>query len=260
MRVPASIALFKSIRHLDIEAPHVHLKVREVKSGSDQYQKQTKSASHIDIVQEYGAELEVNLTDYLDTGLFLDHRPVRRFLNKNSRDKRFLNLFAYTATATAAAVVGGASSSVSVDTSNRYCQWARRNLDRNDAAIQTHEVVRQDVTAWLEAAALSIRDDTRFDLILLDPPTYSNSSALEDDWDVQRDHVKTIQRCLNLLAPGGILIFSNNFRRFKLDDCFTASSDNGIRVEDKSRWSIDKDFQRNARIHQCWFFTKDSNH
>jgi len=243
---------------LDIAQPHVHLKVREVKSGTDQYEKQTKIASHTDVVKEFGAELEVNLTDYLDTGLFLDHRPVRRFISKNSQGKRFLNLFAYTATATAAAVIGGAASSVSVDTSNRYCQWARRNLDRNQAAMQTHEVVRQDVIAWLEAATLSVRDETRFDLILLDPPTYSNSSSLEDDWDVQRDHVKTIQQCLQLLAPGGTLIFSNNFRRFKLDAQFTNDKSNGIRVEDKSRWSIDRDFQRNARIHQCWFFSKEA--
>ncbi len=242
---------------LNIDAAQVHLKVREVQSGLQQYEKQNASQSLTATVTEFGAPLEVNFTDYLDTGLFLDHRPVRRYLFKNSKGKRFLNLFAYTASATVAAVAGGAASSVSVDTSNRYCQWAMRNLDRNNAAQQKHEVVRQDVLAWLDGAAIGIRDESKFDLILLDPPTFSNSSALDDDWNVQRDHVKAIDACLKLLAPGGTLIFSNNFRRFKMDAALLEDTTRGIRVEDKNRWSIDRDFQRNARIHQCWFIHKE---
>ena len=132
-----------------------------------------------------------------------------------------------------------------------------RNLDRNNAAQQKHEVVRQDVLAWLDGAAIGIRDESKFDLILLDPPTFSNSSALDDDWNVQRDHVKAIDACLKLLAPGGTLIFSNNFRRFKMDAALLEDTTRGIRVEDKNRWSIDRDFQRNARIHQCWFIHKE---
>ena len=241
---------------LGISAEDVHLKVREVQTGLQQYEKQDSARSKVAIVPEFGAELEVNFTDYLDTGLFLDHRPVRRYLYKQAEGKRLLNLFAYTATATIAALAGGASSSVSVDTSNRYCQWSRRNLDRNQAALQNHEVVRQDVMAWLKDAAVGIRAETMFDLILLDPPTFSNSSSLDDDWNVQRDHVSAIDACLAVLAPGGTLIFSNNFRRFKLDAALTEDSERGIRVEDKSRWSIDRDFQRNPRIHQCWFIHK----
>ncbi|MFT5893761.1 MAG: 23S rRNA (guanine2445-N2)-methyltransferase / 23S rRNA (guanine2069-N7)-methyltransferase, partial [bacterium] len=241
---------------LDISPEDVHLKVREVQTGLQQYEKQDSAGSMTTMVPEFGATLEVNFTDYLDTGLFLDHRPVRRHLYKQAEGKRFLNLFAYTATATIAALAGGASSSVSVDTSNRYCQWARRNLDRNQAALQNHEVVRQDVMAWLRDAAVGIRDESMFDLILLDPPTFSNSSSLDDDWNVQRDHVAAIDACLNVLSPGGTLIFSNNFRRFKLDASLSEDSDRGIRVEDKSRWSIDRDFQRNPRIHQCWFIHK----
>jgi len=243
---------------LDIASNHIHLKVREVQSGLSQYEKMAEGRSQIDTVMEFAGEIEVNFTDYLDTGLFLDHRPVRRYLFKNCEGKRFLNLFAYTASATVAAVVGGASSSVSVDTSNRYCQWARRNLDRNKAALQQHEVVRQDVLTWLNSAAVGIRRDALFDLILLDPPTFSNSNALEEDWNVQRDHVSAIDACLKLLAPGGLLIFSNNFRRFKLDTDTLQNGSRGIRIEDKNRWSIDRDFQRNPRIHQCWFIHKEN--
>ncbi|MGQ7843380.1 bifunctional 23S rRNA (guanine(2069)-N(7))-methyltransferase RlmK/23S rRNA (guanine(2445)-N(2))-methyltransferase RlmL [Granulosicoccus sp. 3-233] len=241
---------------LNVESDCVHLKVREVKSGTQQYEKLQSASSSVSLVEEFGAQLEVNFTDYLDTGLFLDHRPVRRYIWKNSQGKRFLNLFAYTATATVASVMGGASSSVSVDTSNRYCQWAMRNLDRNGAAQQLHEVVRQDVISWLEHASVGIREEALFDLILLDPPTFSNSSAVEDDWNVQRDHVSAIDACLKLLAPGGTLIFSNNYRRFKLSPELTEDDTRGIRVEERNSWSIDRDFQRNPRIHQCWFIHK----
>ncbi|MFK7852940.1 MAG: bifunctional 23S rRNA (guanine(2069)-N(7))-methyltransferase RlmK/23S rRNA (guanine(2445)-N(2))-methyltransferase RlmL [Granulosicoccus sp.] len=241
---------------LDVSPECVHLKVREVKSGNQQYEKNKQGQSTVASVTEFGAALEVNFSDYLDTGIFLDHRPVRRYLAQNCSGKRFLNLFAYTATATVAALVGGASSSVSVDTSNRYCQWAMRNLDRNGAAQQRHEVVRQDVFNWLESASVSIRDDDRFDIILLDPPTFSNSTGTELDWNVQRDHVAAIDACLRVLKPGGLIIFSNNYRRFKLDKALINSNNRAVHVEDRSRWSIDRDFQRNNRIHQCWFINK----
>jgi 23S rRNA (guanine2445-N2)-methyltransferase / 23S rRNA (guanine2069-N7)-methyltransferase len=241
---------------LSMEPGCVHLKVREVKSGLQQYEKLQSGASSISLVEEFGAQLEVNFTDYLDTGLFLDHRPVRRYLANNSGGMRFLNLFAYTGTATVAAVMGDAAGSVSVDSSNRYCQWAERNLDRNGAAQQLHQVVRQDVLTWLEHAAVGIRDEVRFNLILLDPPTFSNSTSVEYDWNVQRDHVSAIDACLRVLAPGGTLIFSNNYRRFKLDPTLLNDTTRGIDVEDRSSWSIDRDFQRNQRIHQCWFIHK----
>lgn len=247
-------ALMKVIPEtLSVRADCVHLKVREVKAGLQQYEKHNTAHARGADVSEFGSTLEVNFTDYLDTGIFLDHRPVRRYLLQNSRGRRFLNLFAYTATATVAAVRGGAASSVSVDSSNRYCQWAKRNLDRNDAALQRHEVVRQDVLGWLADAALNVREDTLFDIILLDPPTFSNSSSRDSDWSVQRDHVSAIHSCLSLLAPGGTLIFSNNFRRFKIDPSLAS---NDIEVEDRCRWSIDRDFQRNPKIHHCWFIRK----
>lgn len=239
-------------------AANIHLKIRQVKTGNTQYERFQSAGSKTVTVDEFDTKLELNLSDYLDTGLFLDHRPVRRYIHQHAKGKRFLNLFAYTGTATVAAVSGGAASSVSVDSSNRYCQWARRNLDHNGAAAQLHEVVRQDVFTWMEGALPGLSGSHRFDLVLLDPPTFSNSSDHAQDWDVQRDHVAAIDACLSLMAPGALLIFSNNYRRFKLDAKLLEKNMNrGIRVEDRSRWSIDRDFHRNQRIHQCWFIFKD---
>jgi len=232
------------------------LKVRQKKTGSDQYEKRVASGTKTLVVEELGARLELNLSDYLDTGLFLDHRPVRRFIKQNAAGKRFLNLFSYTGSATVAAVLGQASTSVSVDSSNRYCQWAKRNLDNNGAAAQLHEVVRQDVFAWLEAAQPGASGSRLFDMVLLDPPTFSNSTDNDRDWNVQRDHVEIINACLRLMAPGALLIFSNNYRRFKPDDILLADTNSGLHVENRSRWSIDRDFHRNQRIHQCWFIYK----
>ena len=241
---------------LSIPSEHIHLKVRQKQSGSGQYEKQPLSGTKTLVVDEAGARLELNLTDYLDTGLFLDHRPVRRYIRQNAAAKRFLNLFSYTGSATVAAVCGDARSSVSVDSSNRYCQWAKRNLDNNGAAAQLHEVVRQDVFTWLESAQPGISGDKLFDMVLLDPPTFSNSSDHNRDWNVQRDHVEVINACMKLMAPGALLIFSNNYRRFKPDNILLADTIKGVHVEDRSRWSIDRDFHRNQRIHQCWFIYK----
>lgn len=241
---------------LNIPHEHIHLKVRQKKTGSDQYEKRVASGTKTLVVEELGARLELNLSDYLDTGLFLDHRPVRRFIKQNAAGKRFLNLFSYTGSATVAAVLGQASTSVSVDSSNRYCQWAKRNLDNNGAAAQLHEVVRQDVFAWLEAAQPGASGSRLFDMVLLDPPTFSNSTDNDRDWNVQRDHVEIINACLRLMAPGALLIFSNNYRRFKPDDILLADTNSGLHVENRSRWSIDRDFHRNQRIHQCWFIYK----
>lgn len=241
---------------LNIPEANIHLKVRSVKSGDDQYRRLGAASSSLVHVYEHDAKLELNLTDYLDIGLFLDHRPVRRYIHQHASGKRFLNLFAYTATASVAAACGGALSSVSVDSSNRYCQWAKRNLDNNNAAAQLHEVVRQDVFTWLAGASIGLSEDKLFDLVLLDPPTFSNSTDHEEDWNVQRDHVTAIDACLSVMAPGSLLIFSNNYRRFKIDEQLVNDKGRGIRVEDRSRWSIDRDFTRNPRIHQCWFIFK----
>ena len=271
---------------LQVHPDCVHLKVREKQSGLAQYEKQATS-NVTGIVRELGYALECNFSDYLDTGLFLDHRPVRSYIQESASGKRFLNLFSYTGSATIAAATGGASKTVSVDLSNRYSQWLTRNLRHNRLEQSQNEVVRSDVRTWLEANI-----SKRFDLILLDPPTFSNSTGIDADWNLQRDHVGCIRSCMAMLEPGGTLVFSNNFRRFKLDAQLGAVSaakkrskksvsdqsdrvglhsenssvsDSAInstnrtdiqyKIEDRSRWSIDQDFQRNARIHQCWFIS-----
>ncbi len=237
---------------LNVSDDNIYLKTREKQSGLAQYEKQAESGITA-IVSEYDYQLEVNFSDYLDTGLFLDHRKVRRYIQMESRGKRFLNLFAYTGTATVAAISGGADSSVSVDLSNRYCQWATRNLRHNGYDENVHAVVKSDVNQWL-----ANNTNNQYDLILLDPPTFSNSTDIDADWNVQRDHVSCIDACMNILSPNGTLIFSNNYRRFKLDKSLSAGTQ--YNVEDKSRWSIDQDFQRNARIHQCWFIRHNVKH
>lgn len=253
-RLDALIAVLPET--IDVESKHIHLKIREVKSGSAQYERTGSNNASQGLVSEYGVALEINFTDYLDVGLFLDHRPVRKYIQQNASGKRFLNLFSYTAAATAAAVIGGAVNSVSVDTSKRYCQWARSNLDRNGAIADKHLIVRQDAMNWLENAQISLREEDRYDMILLDPPTFSNSTDMTHDWNVQGDHTAAIEACLKILAPGGVLIFSTNYRKFKIAERWKNSSVCEIRVENRTRWSIDRDFQRNQRIHQCWFFYK----
>ncbi|MFK7889601.1 MAG: bifunctional 23S rRNA (guanine(2069)-N(7))-methyltransferase RlmK/23S rRNA (guanine(2445)-N(2))-methyltransferase RlmL [Granulosicoccus sp.] len=241
---------------LNIAPECIHLKHREIKSGDDQYRRLDSETTVLGTVKEFSAELEINFTDYLDVGLFLDHRPVRKHVMQNANGKRFLNLFSYTAAATVAAIAGGASESVSVDLSRRYCQWAVRNLQHNGAAENKHLVIRQDVRQWLESARVSLGKEQLFDMILLDPPTFSNSTDVEHDWSVQRDHIEMILACLDILAPGGLMIFSTNYRRFKLARDLLNDKAADLKVEDRSRWSIDRDFQRNPRIHQCWFISR----
>jgi len=253
--------------NLDVDVENIHLKVREKQSGLSQYEKQS-SSKITGLLDEYGYKLECNFSDYLDTGLFLDHRKVRQFFHENASGKRFLNLFAYTGSATIAAAAGGATASVSVDLSNRYSQWLTRNLAHNRMDDKQHQVIRSDVIKWLEE-----NKQERFDLILLDPPTFSNSTGVDADWNVQRDHADCIHRCMSLLEPDGILVFSNNYRRFKLDSALGqvhrpkrarhkdlneksgSKHSTQYRIEDRSHWSLDQDFQRNTRIHQCWFIS-----
>lgn len=236
---------------LDTVPERLHLKTRTRQRGDRQYLRRDAEQGHAvggavtAVLHEGGACYRLNFSDYLDVGLFIDHRPVRRFIGERSAaGGRFLNLFAYTAAPTVQAALGGADASVSVDLSNRYVSWARDNLALNRCDAQAHTVVRSDVMTWLSSA-----DEAAFDTILLDPPTHSNSTSTERDWDVQADHVDAILACMARLAPGGLLIFSNNYRRFKLDPSVVHRYD----VQDRSAWSIDPDFRRRANIHRCWF-------
>jgi 23S rRNA (guanine2445-N2)-methyltransferase / 23S rRNA (guanine2069-N7)-methyltransferase len=229
---------------LEIDTIAMVCKQRQRQTGTAQYEKQSMTGDFF-TVEEYGCRLKVNLRDYLDTGLFLDHRPVRQWIQQQAVGKRFLNLFCYTAAATVHAAVGGAASSLSLDMSNTYVKWARDNLVLNKADAKAHRVEQVDCMEWLSAG--SSLSET-FDLIFMDPPTFSNSARMEGVLDIQRDHQQLVEQAMTRLAPDGLLIFSNNFRRFKLDTSLAEQ----FKVEEVSKRTIDRDFQRNPRIHRCW--------
>jgi 23S rRNA (guanine2445-N2)-methyltransferase / 23S rRNA (guanine2069-N7)-methyltransferase len=197
---------------LDVPRERAYVRTRRKQKGGAQYTKLAERGE-FEVVGEGGLELYVNFTDYLDTGLFLDHRPTRARIRALAAGKSFLNLFAYTATATVFAAAGGARVTTSVDLSRTYLDWARRNLERNGFgdAIR-HRLLQEDVLAWLEQPARE-----RYDLIFLDPPTLSRSKRMAKELDVQRDHVALIRAALLKLAPDGLLIFSTNFRKFRLE-------------------------------------------
>jgi len=229
---------------LGVPVSHVHSRVRKPQKGSDQYEKREDLAER-HVVQEGGLKFWVNFRDYLDTGLFLDHRIVRGMLREWAQGADFLNLFCYTGSATVYAAAGGARSSSSVDLSNTYLDWAHENLLLNGFGDVNHELYRADCLQWLEEQEAN---GPRFDLIFVDPPTFSNSKRMEGVLDVQRDHVGMIRRSLKLLRPSGRLVFSTNYTRFKLD----AEALADLNVEDISARTIPKDFERHARIHRCF--------
>lgn len=219
-------------------------KERRRQKGESQYQRQTTRSRNSGLfeVREGPCRLEVNLADYLDSGLFLDHRPVRRLLREMASGTRFLNLFCYTAAATVHAALGGAVSSLSVDMSNSYLEWAGRNFALNGLDQNRHQLLRADCLDWLA------KEQGQFDLIFLDPPTFSNSKKMEEVLDIQRDHSKLIDHAMAILAENGTLVFSNNFRKFILDKEVQDHYD----VEDITDKTFDPDFQRNRKIHHCW--------
>jgi 23S rRNA (guanine2445-N2)-methyltransferase / 23S rRNA (guanine2069-N7)-methyltransferase len=229
---------------LGLPPAHVHSRVRKPQKGSDQYEKRENVAER-HVVRENGLKFWVNFRDYLDTGLFLDHRIMRQKLREWAKDADFLNLFCYTGSATVYAAAGGARSTCSVDLSNTYLDWAHENLLLNGFGGQEHELFRADCLQWLESQEVW---GPRFDLIFVDPPTFSNSKRMDGVLDVQRDHVGMIRRSLKLLRPGGRLVFSTNYTRFKLDAGALAD----LAIEDISAATIPHDFERNARIHYCF--------
>lgn len=199
-----------TIAVLDMAPNKLVLKTRERQKGKNQYQKMAEKGDFIE-VQEYNARLWVNLTDYLDTGLFLDHRIARRMLGQMSKGKDFLNLFSYTGSASVHAGLGGARSTTTVDMSRTYLEWAERNLRLNGLTGRAHRLMQADVLGWL-------RESTeQFDLIFIDPPTFSNSKRMEDAFDVQRDHIRLMTDLKRLLRKGGTIMFSNNKRGFRMD-------------------------------------------
>jgi 23S rRNA (guanine2445-N2)-methyltransferase / 23S rRNA (guanine2069-N7)-methyltransferase len=226
---------------LGVPAPAVAYKQRRRQRGSDQYEKQASRGEFISVT-EGRARLLVNLHDYLDTGLFLDHRPLRRRLFEEAAGKDFLNLFCYTGSATVQAALGGARTTTSVDLSNTYLGWLRKNLAHNGLDETRNTLLRANCLEWLEQAG------GRYDLVLLDPPSFSNSTAMEGSFDVQRDHPELLRAAMGVLRSGGTLYFSNNRRGFRLD----AQLQEEFACEDITGQTLDPDFQRNRRIHCCW--------
>lgn len=230
-----------------IKGDHVILKVRERKKGESQYEKLNET-KHTLLVREYMASFIVNLWDYLDTGLFLDHREVRRMITKMSAGKSFLNIFSYTGSATVAAAIGGARETTTVDMSRTYLAWAKDNMLANGFSGRNHQFIQADCLRWLDISPKT------YDLIFADPPTFSNSKRMEATFDVQRDHVALIAKLNRLLNLGGTLIFSNNNRSFKLDsDAITAM---GYKITDVSEKTVQEDFRRNKKIHCCFILEK----
>ncbi len=224
-----------------VPAEQVALKTRERGKGGSKYGRFEQRGEFI-VVRENDALLRVNLFDYLDTGLFLDHRPLRRHMAQLSRGKRFLNLFCYTGVASVQAAVAGADSTTSVDLSGTYLQWCADNLAFNGKGGVQHRLVQADAVTWLEA------EKNRYDVIFCDPPTFSNSARAED-FDIQKEHVRLLRAAVARLTPDGVLYFSNNFRRFRLEENAIAEFADCREI---SAQTIGPDFERNPRIHRAW--------
>ena len=220
----------------------IHYKERRRQKGDSQYERLNDGPSDTIHVSEGNAQFEVNLSDYLDTGLFLDHRPVRGLIGEMVKGKSFLNLFCYTAAASVQAAMAGASHSLSIDMSNTYLDWAQRNFDLNSLRSSKHQLLRADCVKWLEI------EGELYDVIFLDPPTFSNSKKMDSVLDIQRDHGDLIRSSMAKLVPGGTLIFSNNFRKFKMDELTVRQFD----CQNITPQTLDVDFVRNPRIHNVW--------
>ncbi|MDR2872462.1 MAG: bifunctional 23S rRNA (guanine(2069)-N(7))-methyltransferase RlmK/23S rRNA (guanine(2445)-N(2))-methyltransferase RlmL [Xanthomonadaceae bacterium] len=232
-------------RVFEVPADQVAVKVRVRGKGGSRYGRRGQRDEHV-MVRENDARLRVNLFDYLDTGLFLDHRPLRRRMAREACGKRFLNLFCYTGVASVQAAVAGAASTTSVDLSGKYLEWCAANFAANDLGGNAHRLVQADAIRWLEA------ERGEYELVFCDPPTFSNSARAED-FDIQREHVRLLRAAVARLTKDGALYFSNNFRRFRLDESAIAEF---AHCQDISTTTIAPDFERNPRIHRCWRLTR----
>lgn len=226
---------------LELPSGALHIKQRVRQKGVSQYQRQDKRGE-LKQVKEGDLQFLVNLSDYIDTGLFLDHRPTRKLLRSLAQGKRFLNLFAYTGTASVYAAAGGAIETTTVDMSRTYLEWAKKNMRLNGFDGEQHRMLQVDVMAWL------YQSQAEYDLIFLDPPSFSNSKGMEGTFDIQRDYVDILRRVAGMLAPGGVLIFSNNLRSFKM----AAEELPELNIKEISDRTLPLDFARNPRIHNCW--------
>ena len=223
---------------------NIFIRRREKQKGANQYTRSGES-EHLEIMQENGLRFYVNFYDYLDTGIFLDHRPVRKMIGEMSEGKKVLNLFAYTCSASVYAAANGAESTTSVDTSSTYLDWGKKNFQLNEIDIKNHSFEREDCIKFLQSTK------QKYDLIFIDPPTFSNSKSRDDIFDVQRDHRILLILASGCLAKGGSIIFSTNYRKFQLDESLSQQ----FEIKDITQESISFDFERNSRIHRCFFLS-----
>lgn len=228
-----------------VDRSHIYVRTRFKQKNGAVYGVRGRT-SEIFTVSEEGLRFEVNLSDYLDTGLYSDHRPLRRMIRSEAAGKSFLNLFSYTATASVCAAAGGAGKIASVDTSSAYLKTGQRNFERNGFSSSAAAWIKSDVMTFLR------KNRDRFDLIYADPPTFSNSKSLKEDFDLQRDQYELIRLCMERLTSGGTLYFSNHFRKFVLDE----SVQRLFSPEEITEATVDPDFRRNPKIHRCWRFIK----
>ncbi|MBK5200084.1 MAG: bifunctional 23S rRNA (guanine(2069)-N(7))-methyltransferase RlmK/23S rRNA (guanine(2445)-N(2))-methyltransferase RlmL, partial [Spirochaetaceae bacterium] len=236
--------IFATERATGIDIDNIFVKSRTPQKGANQYNK-IANKNRFYIMKENGSKYLVNFQDYLDTGVFLDHRPVRKLISEMSEGKRFLNLFCYTGTATIQAAKGGALSTVSVDSSATYLDWAESNMELNAYKGMNHFYYKEDCMSFL------YNTHDKYDLIFCDPPTFSNSKG-RDSFDVDSDHKRLIHLCMRHLDENGVLIFSNNYRKFKLDEYIYQDYD----VKNISLDTIGEDFKRDLKIHQCYLITE----
>lgn len=219
----------------------IYWRRRSRRKKIEQYEKRDEKKEFF-IVHEHGVKFWVNLQDYLDTGLFLDHRDTRQYVAKLSAGKRLLNLFAYTSAFSVHAAKAGAACTKSVDMSNTYTEWSKENFILNDLSLETNEIVRADCLKFLDH---EIARSEKYDLIVVDPPTLSRSKKMSQMFDLQKDHQELLRKALLLLSEGGVIIFSCNARRFNLEP-----PANSV-VEEITSKTIPQDF-RNQKIHRCW--------
>jgi len=232
---------------LEVPRELVFVKHRARQRGTTQYERVDQREA-VRVVNEGGLKFQVNLSDYLDTGLFLDHRQTRAMVREMAEGKNFLNLFAYTGAFTVYAAAGGAAKTTSIDLSATYQDWTAENLKLNGFSGPQHRLVRSDAGEFLT----SLDRSEQFDLVVVDPPTFSNSKSLEKDWDIQRDHAALLQQVIASTTAGGTIFFSTNSRRFKLDETALA----GVNIREISKQTVPEDF-RNQRIHRCWRLIKE---
>ncbi len=232
---------------LGIAPENVFTKLRQRKAGREgQYQKTGETKSEF-VVKENDLQFIVNLADYLDTGLFLDHRTTRKMVLDQSAGKRVLNLFAYTGSFSVYAAAGGAALVTTVDLSNTYTNWAKRNIELNGFTDESRYIfIAADVIQYLQTLA-----PASFDIIVMDPPTFSNSKKMDGVLDIQRDHVSLVNNCLHALSPGGLLYFSNNYTKFQLDeDAIQASA-----IKDITKATTPFDFEGKLK-RSCFLIQK----